>query len=372
MASKWLQKLHKIDGAVTERKNPHANVIETHSPSVNASFGRGWGLPLGYTLVLYGPPKGGKSLMCNSMIGSMHKAYEDGIACRFNTEMRESGQLGPEEMKMWGIDPERYVGIEANTPDGVFDVIEHKLGAMCQEGMPLKLVIIDSINAIQGRRALNNDSVMNLTIGDLAQTIQEGLKRILAVQRKYNFALVLVTQIRAEMDPTLVQRGQKVKMAASHALQHHAEYFMYVEKNETKAGRTGLDGKELVNDQITDMADRSEKLGHKIRTCMKDSSLGPKGRFGEFTIIYDQGIVRQHEEVFTLGVNRGVIEKPNQLTYSFGGRNFKGQAAIVEAIKNEPELYNGILKELKLRDNSGGGLPMTPEEAAAAAEEQSA
>jgi hypothetical protein len=366
--NRWMKSLMKVDGAMTERHNVHNMVIETHSPSVNACFGRGWGLPLGYTLVLYGPPKGGKSLLVNSMIGSMHKAYEDGWCVKFDTEFRDDAQLGTEEMKAWGIDPNRYQTIQTNTPDGVFDTIEKKLGAMCQDGFPLKLVVIDSINSIQGRRQMNNDSVLNLTIGDKALTLQEGLQRILAVQRKYKFALVLVSQIRAEMDQTLVQRGQKVKMAAGLGLQHHAEYFLYVEKNETKAGRTGLDGKEFVNDQITDMNDRAERVGHKIRTCMKDSSLGPKGRFGEFTLIYDKGIVNQHEEIFTLGVNRGVIEKPNQVTYSFNGRTWRGQQATVDAIKNEPDLYNDILRELKRRDNSGG-LPLTAEEAAASQEE---
>lgn len=368
--SKWMKALSKVDGAITERRNIHSTVIQTHSPSVNALYGNGYGLPLGYTLVLYGPPKGGKSLLCNSMIGKLHQDYPDAWSVRFNTEYRESAQLDEEQMKVWGIDPNRYMGIETNQPDGIFDVIEQKLAAMCQEGFPLKLVIIDSVNAIQGRRMVANDSVMQQTIGDSALTLQTGLQRILAVQRKYGFALVLVTQVRANLDPVEVQRGNKVKPAASFALMHHAEYFLYIEPNLTKAGRVGLDGKEFVNDQITDMADRSEKTGHKIRATMKDSSLGPKGRNAEFCIEYGKGISRQWEEVFTLGVNRGVIEKPNQLTYSFNGRNWKGLQATVDALKNEPELCQAVLRELKRRDNAGG-LPLTPEEAAAASEEQS-
>lgn len=361
MANKWMAKLAKIEGAVTERKDPHQTVVATHSPSVNFTFGNGWGLPLGYSLVLYGPPKGGKSLLVNSMIGSLHQGDPEAIAVRFNTEMRETGQLGPDSMAMWGIDPERYVGIEANTPDGVFDAIEHKLGALCQEGAPIKLVVIDSVNAIQGRRALNNESVMQQTIGDLALTIQEGLKRILAVQRKYNFALILVTQVRAEMDQAEQMRGNKVKMAASFALQHHAEYFMLVEPNKTKAGRTSLDGSEFKDEKLGDMNDNAERTGHKIRVCMKDSSMGPKGRMGEFTLDYKRGIINVHEEVFTLGVNRGVINKPNQLTYSFGDQTWKGQPAVLEALKTSPMLREAVIKELRRRDKEGG-LPMTIEE----------
>jgi RecA/RadA recombinase len=368
MANRWLTKLQKIDGAVKERRDPHKTVIRTHSPSVNMAFGLGHGLPLGYSLVLYGPPKGGKSLLVNSMIGTMHQSDPEAIAVRFNTEMRESGQLGPDSMVMWGIDPERYVGIEANTPDGVFDAIEKDLGALCQEGAPIKLVVIDSVNAIQGRRQMNNESVMQQTIGDLALTVGEGLKRILAVQRKYNFALILVTQVRAEMDPMQVAKGQKTKMAAGFALMHHAEYFAYVERNDTKAGRTSLSGNEFVSETLSDIADKAERTGHKIRFCMKDSSLGPKGRMGEFTLDYSKGIINTHEEVFLLGVNRGVIDKPNQLSYKFGERSWKGQQAMLEALKTDKELYDAVLNELMRRDRESG-LPLTPEEVASAQEE---
>jgi hypothetical protein len=368
MANKWMGKLAKIDGAVVERRNPHEKVVHTPSPSVDFVFGNGWGLPFGYSLVLYGPPKGGKSVICNSMIGQLHKDDPDAIAVKFNTEMREEAQLGEEQEKLWGIDMDRYMAYDVNTPDGVFDAIESKIGALCQEGAPIKLVIIDSINGIQGRRQMNNDSVMNLTIGDLAQTLQEGCKRILAVQRKHKIAIVFTAHVRAEMDQAEIMRGNKLKMGASYGLQHHAEYFMMVEPNKTKAGRTDIAGNEFRDERLGDINDNAEKTAHKIRVVMKDSSMGPKGRMGEFTLDYHRGVINVHEEVFLLGVNRGVISKPNQLSYSFGDKTWKGQPATLEAIKSDPALAAAILAELKRRDKQGS-LPLTEEEAAASAEQ---
>jgi hypothetical protein len=163
------------------------------------------------------------------------------------------------------------------------------------------------------------------------------------------------------MDQAEQMRGNKVKMAASFALQHHAEYFVFVEQNRTKAGRTNLDGVEFKDESLGDINDNAEKIAHKIRVCMKDSSMGPKGRFGELTLDYKKGFINQHEEVFLLGTNRGVIAKPNQLTYSFGGRNWKGQGAMVEALKSEPELRDAVIKELKRRDVEGS-IPVLPED----------
>lgn len=353
MANKWMSKLAKLDGAVTERYNPHLSVVGTPSPSVNFTFGNGWGLPLGFSLVLYGPPKAGKSVICNAMIGQLHRDDPEAIVVKFNTEMRERAQLSDEQMRLWGIDQDRYMAYDINTPDGVFDQIEKDIAALCQEGAPIKLIIIDSINGIQGRRAMNNESVMNMTIGDMAQTIQEGTKRILAVQRKHRIGIIFTAHVRAEMDQAEIMRGNKVKMGASYGMQHHAEYFMYVEQNRTKAGRTDLAGNEFRDENLGDINDNAEKFAHKIRVTMKDSSMGPKGRMGEFTLDYHRGVINTHEEVFLLGVNRGIIKKPNQVSYEFGGRTWRGQQAMIEAVRDEREVYDAILRELRQQDLTG-------------------
>lgn len=360
MAKDWLKALQKLEGAVVKEYNPFAHVIRTPSPSVNFTFGKSHGLPLGYTLVLYGPPKGGKSVLCNAMIGQFHQDDPEGFAVKFNTELRERGQLSDDDAKMWGIDKKRYVAYDVNHPELVFDRIETDIAAMCQEGAPIKLVIIDSLTNIQGRRSLNADGIMTQQIGDLALTLQEGLKRILPVQRKYNFALVLTAHVRAEMDFAEQQRGNKVKMAISFGVQHLAEYFMFVEPNKSQGGRQTLLGAKLENTEAGDVRDNggkkgdAERLGHKIRVQMKDSSLGPKGRVGEFTLHYGKGIINTEEEVFLLGKNRKVIEQVNNLTYAFGDRKWSGgKPAILQALREDGDLRGAILEELKRRDLAG-------------------
>lgn len=363
----WMAALNKLDGAVTEEYNPFAHVVRFPSPSVNFTFGKSHGLPLGYSMVMYGPPKGGKSVLCNAMIGQLHMDDPDAIAIKINSEMREMGQLSPEQAKMWGIDRNRYVAYDVNQPDQIFDRIENDIAAMCQEGAPIKLIIIDSITAIQGRRAMNADTIMTQQIGDLAVTLQDGLKRILPVQRKYKIALVLTAHVRAEMDQAEQMRGNKVKMAAAFGVQHHAEYFMMVEPNKSKAGRQDLEGKNLEDEENTDLMDKAERTGHKIRVCMKDSSMGPKNRTGEFTLDYDRGIVNTHEEVFLLGVNRNIIQKPNNLTYTLGDKKWTGKPAMLDALKADPELRQMVIGELKRRDLAG-----RPDDEAPAKTEESA
>lgn len=353
MAKDWMKALGKLEGVVDKEYDPFAHVIRTPSPSVNFTFGNTHGLPLGYTLILFGPPEGGKSVLSNAMIGQFHKDDLDGIALKYNTEFRESVQLTPAQMEVFGIDPARYQPYEVNTPDGIFDKIETDIAALCQEGAPIKLVVVDSINNIQGRRSMNADSIMTQQIGDLALTLQEGLKRILPIQRKYHIALVLTAHVRAEMDTLEVMRGNKTKMAASFGVKHYGEYFMSIEQNRNKAGGQTLLGEKLEDNDKKDLMDKAEKTGHRIRVRMVKSSVGPRMRTGEFTLDYHRGIINTHEEAFLLGVNRGVIGHPNQVSYQFGDKVWRGKEAMLQAMLDEPELQNAILTEIKKQDMAG-------------------
>lgn len=361
MSNKWMKNLMKMEGALLAPKDRFSKIVATDSPSVNFIYGRTHGLPLGYTTVLYGPPKGGKSVLAHMMAGWLHRTDPEAIVLKFDTEYRAEGQLDAASAKLFGIDMDRLGIIETNSPVGVFDQIEKDIAASCQAGAPVRMIIIDSVNGIQGRREVNLESVEKQTIGDHAQTIQIGLKRILPVIRKHDIALVLITQVRAEMDQTEIMRGNKFKMGASYGLQHFAEYFVAVEKNETKAGRTDIHNREFVNEGVTDLAGKGEITAIKIRAKMRDSSMGPKGRTGEFTFNFRTGVANQYEEVFKLGVARDIITKPNQLSYEFNGMSWKGKDNCIEAIRDSVELQNAIITELKARDLAGI-LPEIPED----------
>ena len=67
--------------------------------------------------------------------------------------------MTPEMMKVYGIDPRRYICFQVNRPAEVFDRISKDVKALVQDGMKLKLVVIDSINGVQGRRRMAADSI---------------------------------------------------------------------------------------------------------------------------------------------------------------------------------------------------------------------
>jgi hypothetical protein len=211
---------------------------------------------------------------------------------------------------------------------------------------------------------MNADTVMTQQIGDNALTNQEGLRRILPVQRQMEFGLILTAQVRAQMDTLEVQRGNKYRPATSFGTQHHCEYNLWVEPNRNKDGKMDLNGKSFYDETVEDVAGKGEKTAHRIRVKMVDSSLGPKERSGEFTFDYVKGVVSQHEEVFLLGTGYGIISKPNNVMYAFDGREWRGKPAMIEALRSDPNLCEAVLTELRRRDLANqlvGGLKVTEE-----------
>jgi RecA/RadA recombinase len=345
-ANKWMKQLQQMDGAVDKTYNPFAegNVLQTKSPSLNWVFGKGAGLPFGYSAVLFGPPKSGKSLLSNLFIGNLHQTDKEAVAIKFNTEMREEGQTS----EYWGIDQDRYMAFNVNTPELVFDRIAGEITQMVQDGMPLKLIIIDSLQGMQGMREAAADSITNHQIGDHALMLQKGLKRILPLIRQHRIAFICTAHIRANLDAGMY--GPKEKMAGSWATKHFFEYFIEVKRDGSKEGKTDELGNALEDDSVKDFRGNKERVGHKIYVRMDDSSVGVAGRSGEFTLSYKEGLINTHEEVFLLAKNLGLVEQPNNRTYVFGGTKYNSKQEFLTALKDNESISKQIIDLAYSRD----------------------
>lgn len=334
--------------------DPHQTVIRCASPSVNFTFGKGHGVPRGYSVLMGGPPKGGKSLLSNAYAGWIHQNDPTAIVIKFDTELRAKVQSTRAELqKIFGIDPKRYIIYQTNNPVDIFDRIEKDINASCQEGLNVAAVIIDSTNSIQGMGSMNAESVENQFVGDEARTLGRGFKRILIPIRKNNIALIATCQIRVEMDQLEIRRGNKLRMALPFALQHFGEYFMFVEPNRNVEGRTNLAGQTFTDEGLGDMSKAGgENTGHKIKVTMKDSSCGPKGRVGEFTLDKRRGIINTWEEVYVLGTKRNIIEQ-NGAIYTFADKKWKGKESVWADMQKDPALCQAVVDELFKRDQTG-------------------
>lgn len=384
MAKKnWMAQLQKLDGALVDRQDPFKHVFRSHSPSLNFCFGQGWGLPRSYSIIVYGPPKSGKTVYCYDTIGTMHEEDPEGIAIRFDTEYRDEAQLTVETAPLYGIDLDRYQCIQSNDPKDIYNQIANKVEPMLKDGLPLRIMALDSMNGVQGVRAANGEmDIMKQQIGDVAKTNKEGLKAVLELQREYKFALMMTSHVAIEMDPKEQKRGNHFKMGASVGVQHHAEYFMFFEPIKGKMGASDQFGKLLADEGKQDSLGWKDQTAHKIRCTMKGASMGGgAGRHGQFTFSYKGGIINQHEEVHVLGKNRGVIyhpakdEKSSPNPQMWGIRNhplvaIRGEENFVDWLKTDKEAQKFILDELRAQDRDGRAARYDAADFAAHASEQ--
>jgi hypothetical protein len=358
MSNKMMKVFDDIPGFINvEDESPFSKGIRSPSPSVNFIFGNTHLIPEGASAIFYGPSKSGKSLLANFCVGQLHSDDPDAIAIKFETELREKFQMTPRSMKMFGIDPERYRCRMTNKPNEIFDFIEKDIPLLVEKGMKIKLLVLDSVTDILGRRSMNAKSVDVQQMGDEAATIQNGLKRIKDVLRRYNISMIMVAQERAEMDPVEQMRHKKTKMAGANYLRHFSEYFVYVAPNESADGRVDLLKHDLNVPTGTDDMVKNETLAHRIKVQMKASSVGIAKRVGEFTFHRFKGIINTHEEVFRLGCARGIFVRPNNTSYILQnwpeeGKETKwvGKPDCLHALEQDETLKEAVITRVRARD----------------------
>lgn len=348
MSNQWLKQLKAYDDTVKYDYDSFdsKNCLYTPSPYFNWVFAnKANGVPKNASILFFSEPKAGKSLSIYAMIAEMHKRDPEGISIYFNTELR--GQL--QHNAIPGIDQDRSIIYDTNDPVEIFDRIENDIKAMVQDGMPLRIIAIDSLTNIQGIKRGNADSVANHLMGDQALTLQIGLGKLVPFCKRNGILLICTSQMRANLDAG--QYGPKEKMAAQWATKHAFEYFVSLKRAGAAEDKQDLAGKTFEEEDMKDARGNKLLNGHKVFVKVEASSIGQAGRAGVFTLSYDQGIINQHEEIFHLGKNLGIITSVNNRTFNFDGKSFNGKVQTAEAIKDDPVMAEKILAAVRALDS---------------------
>lgn len=344
--NKWLKQLRAYDDAVNPDYDSYApeNCLYTPSPYFNWIFAnKSHGIPKNASVLFFSEQKAGKSLSIYAMVLEMQRRDPEGIAIIFNTELRGQLQGGvfPE------LDQSRMIIYDTNLPKEIFDRVENDIQAMVQDGMPLRILAIDSISNIMGVKRQNAESAEDHLVGDHALTVQIGLSKLIPFCKRNKIMLIGTSQMRGNLDAG--KYGPKEKMEASWAVKHGFEYFVSLKRAGAAEDKADIEGKTF-EDDIKDARDNKLITGHKIYVKMEASSLGPQGRSGVFTMDYEKGIINQHEEIFFLGKSTGVITTPNNRTYYYKDQQFNGKKETALAIKADIKLAESILTDVRRLD----------------------
>ncbi|CAK9253111.1 unnamed protein product [Sphagnum jensenii] len=214
----------------------------------------------------------------------MQKRDPEGIAIYFNTELRGALQHGV----FSGVDKERLIIYDTKDPEEIFDRVEKDIKPMVQDGMPLRIIIIDSLTNIQGIKRRDADSVSDHLRGDHALTIQTGLDKLVPFCKRNKILLIGTSQMRANQKAT--PGGPDTQMAESWTVKHTFEYFISLKRAGSADDKADLDGKTFEEEGMKDARDQKLLTGHKIYVKCEANSIGPQGRAGVFTMDYQRAL----------------------------------------------------------------------------------
>jgi RecA/RadA recombinase len=338
---KWMKELRKHKSAVNfeDLKEKREVVARTPSPGINYLFGKAGGMKPGFTSLIYGPAKSGKSLFSLAFAGQLHKDDPEAIVLHFDTEMRSTI---PQWSKAFGIDMDRVISYSTNDPHQIFDYIKNEVAAMLQEGAPIKMIIIDSLAGIEYPKEANAESTTNHVMGDGSQYLNRGMKAITKTIRDNGIYTILCQHVRANMDPNSAKYKPYI-IPGGHGLKHSVEYWMLCTKIDSKDTKA-------FDASRKDGSGNPIQTGHAIRVKMEENSLGPQNRAVEVHLSYENGIINQHLEVAELAKNMEIVQRPNNTTYIFEDSKWTGFNNFALAIQQDESLRDRLLAKIHESD----------------------
>jgi RecA/RadA recombinase len=335
--NKFLSQLHKDAKKIQLISDVPDWYAQTKSPALNYLFGKSFGLKAGYTAMIYGPPKSGKSLLSYAFAGHLHQTDPEAIVLHFDTEFRDNTHW----YKAFGIDEERFVSRQTNDPTEIFDYIANDVKAMLQDGAKIKMIIIDSLAAIMYPKEGNKDSTTDHVMGDAGAYLPGAVKKILPIIRQFKIATLLCQHIRANFDPNMA-KYKPYTVPGGHGLKHSVEFWLLVEKINNKDSRV-FDGDKK------DGAGNPIQIGHKLRVKMEESSMSPQNRAVEVDLSYTDGIINTADQVASLAVSMGIVEQAGAWVMH-NGKKWQGVANFALALKEDLDLEKTLIDKIKEND----------------------
>lgn len=321
-----IEKLYDIDSS---GKMNSVEAITTGSHALDEVLGV-WGLPKGRIIQYAGKESSGKTLMSLVAIREWQKLNPENWAVFIDAEYTYD--------KDWaekiGVDNSRVFLIKENNGAKIWAILcgvpgkdaktKGKPGLLqmeVEEPSGLGIIVLDSIAAVQApTEALK--AVGNMNMAPMARFVPDALRRLTPLLGQTGVVFIAINQIRIDIgkmfgDPTSTPGGKAWKHGCSvmvHFTMSEKKENLFFDDNGNRFGHVG---------------------GARIDKC-KVSFPGGKCNFD---VEYVNGVVRLEREIALLGIKFGIIDRPNNRTYTYSSNNKQYSWASKEAF------FDGVLSE---------------------------
>lgn len=301
--------------------------ISTGSLALDAALLVG-GLPQGRLIEISGPEAGGKSFLSFMAVKAAQAAKK---VCAF---IDGEHALDREWLLKLGVDFDNLIILRP-------DFLEDALNMMLKLGSTgeVDLIVLDSVAALPTKQE-GGKEIGEATVGTHAKVLTVALRLMTPVFSENNVTGIFINQLREKIG---VMFGDPTTTPGGRALKHHCSVRILV-------ARVG--SSEIKNDKKT-------PIGHRIRARVKKNKVSTAQNItAEFNIFYNSGI-DWLDEILTVGIDTGVIERPSKVMYKVGKKQLKGKDAVAQYLRENPD----VVKELgeKVKEAVRSGIKTVPD-----------
>jgi len=246
--------------------------------------------------------------------------------------------------KLCGV-PHKEPG-KSKVKPGLLDIIKERGGA---DTTGLGIIVLDSIAAVAPPLEMASRSgKSNMAL--MARFLPPELRKLIPLLSETGVMFIAINQVRTNPgqlygDPTQTPGGA--------AWDHHCSTMVHFTMREAKDAKI--------------IGDEGVPIGHIVMARIDKNKAAPPFRKCEFRVKYTEGVVDRHIEIGQLAIQYGVVERPNNRVYLYGGDKYIGKDNFFDAIR-----ANGLSSELfgKVKEAKESGVSVRKDNVEAAEEEQ--
>ncbi|MBN2084806.1 MAG: recombinase RecA [Anaerolineales bacterium] len=323
------------DGAVMrlgESMRLAVEVIPTGSIALDIALGVG-GIPRGRVTEIFGPESSGKTTLCQHIVA---EAQKRGGNCAY-IDMEHA--LDPVYASKCGVDTDALYVAQPDTGEQALEIAE----TLIRSG-GVDVVIIDSVAALVPRAEIEGD-MGDATMGMQARLMSQALRKLSAVIRQTNTAMIFTNQLRQKIG---VMFGNPETTTGGMALKFYASVRLDVRR-------------------IQSIKNGAEVTGSRTRVRVVKNKVAPPFREAEFDIMYNEGISKTGD-LIDIGTQLGLIIKRGAFFSFQDARIGQGRENAKQHLKEHPEITEQL--ETVVREKAMAGSAVV--EASAPEEEEEA
>jgi recombination protein RecA len=309
------------DGAVMrlgESMRLAVEVIPTGSIALDVALGVG-GIPRGRVTEIFGPESSGKTTLCQHIVA---EAQKRGGNCAY-IDMEHA--LDPIYAAKCGVDTDALYVAQPDTGEQALEIAE----TLIRSG-GVDVVVVDSVAALVPRAEIEGD-MGDATMGMQARLMSQALRKLSAVIRQTNTAMIFTNQLRQKIG---VMFGNPETTTGGMALKFYASVRLDVRR-------------------VQSIKNGAEVTGSRTRVRVVKNKVAPPFREAEFDIMYNEGISKTGD-LIDIGTQLGLIVKRGAFFSFQDSRIGQGRENAKQHLKEHPEITEQL--EAAVREKAMAGI----------------